>query len=425
MCSDYDFSASQFGFVPNRGSGKAVALAHDVGVYANACGSTVFYCSLDAQGAFDFLPHSVLLNKAIGVVPDGYWNCVYNWYSNMCVFVRWGTSVGDEICVNRGTRQGGLTSPFMFNLFYKDLIEDLNKCNYGITISGFNFNVMCYADDILICSVTSHGLQCLINKAEEYIKNNGLRFNPAKTECMLFGKCPFIATPHWTMDNVSLSVVPSMKYLGTMLCYDNGTSHIESRKSSAQKAYYSLQGAGVKYNGVELGTAVRIYQTAVESVIGYGCSSIHLSKSNSRLLDTLHCKQLKNIMGLKYSAHSSPILGGLSVLPISVSIAFGALTLFRSCLQCSSNTGVFYKLLMKNQSCVNTEKTLLGRVNSFLTTKNIRFQSYVLNDDVLCKLKKSFYIMNGHDGLIDSVRSLCNNYNDGSRQMLGLLLKSF
>ena len=86
----------------------------------------------------------------------------------MCVFVHWGTSLSDKICVKRGTRQGGLTSPFIFNLFYKDLIEDLNKCNYGITINGFNFNVMCYADDILLCSVTNYGLQCLIDRAVQY-----------------------------------------------------------------------------------------------------------------------------------------------------------------------------------------------------------------------------------------------------------------
>ena len=67
MCSDYDFSTSQYGFIPNRGSDKATVLAHDVGVFANSCGSTVFYCSLDAEGAFDFLPHPVLLNKAMEV----------------------------------------------------------------------------------------------------------------------------------------------------------------------------------------------------------------------------------------------------------------------------------------------------------------------------------------------------------------------
>ena len=79
------------------------------------------------------------------------------------------------------------------------LIEDLNKCNYGITINDFDFNFMCYADDILLCSVTNYGLQCLIDRAVEYIRNHVLRFNPD----MLFGKYSFTAIPRWTMNYIS------------------------------------------------------------------------------------------------------------------------------------------------------------------------------------------------------------------------------
>ena len=134
--------------------------------------------------------------------------------------------------------------------------------------------------------------------------------------------------------------------------------------------YYSLQGTDLKYNGVKLDTAIKIYRTAVEGVIGFGCSSIYISKTNKRMLDTIHCKHLKNIMGLKHSAHSSPILSGLSmsILPVSASTALSVLTLFKSCFQCSSNTGVFNRLLIKRHNCVNIEKTL-GRVHSFYIQK--------------------------------------------------------
>ena len=47
QCSDYEFSPSQFGFVPERGTDMAIALAHDVSSYCWSRGTAVFLCSLN------------------------------------------------------------------------------------------------------------------------------------------------------------------------------------------------------------------------------------------------------------------------------------------------------------------------------------------------------------------------------------------
>ena len=266
-CVSHEFSSSQFGFVANRGSNMATALAHDICAYSKAAGSTLFVCSLDAEGAFDNLPTCVMMQKAISVLPDEYWRILYVWYSQMSAVIKWNNITGNKISVKHGTRQGGLTSPFIFNLFYQNLIDKLNSRNCGITIGGNNYNVICYADDILLCSTTSSGLQTLINIANGYIQNCGLKFNPQKTECMLSGSNPFNNVPKWTIENVSLTVVPSIKYLGTILCGVNGDVHTTERKRAAQKAFFSLQGAGLKYGGVNPKTGTNIYSSAVASVM--------------------------------------------------------------------------------------------------------------------------------------------------------------
>ena len=43
----------------------AVSLANDIFTYCIDKGSPVFTCSLDAQGAFDEIPHSILFKKSI------------------------------------------------------------------------------------------------------------------------------------------------------------------------------------------------------------------------------------------------------------------------------------------------------------------------------------------------------------------------
>ena len=85
--------------------------------------------------------------------------------------------------------------------------------------------------------MTSSGLQHLIDKADVYIKNHGLNFNPVKTECMIYGVNPFVNGSSWILDNVSLKVVTSIKYLATTLSYqDKAKCHILSRNVASQKA---------------------------------------------------------------------------------------------------------------------------------------------------------------------------------------------
>ena len=57
----------------------------------------------------------------------------------MCVFVRWNNQTGD-IPVRKGKRQGGLISSFLHNLFYKNLIGELNKNVTGVVIGDYCYN---------------------------------------------------------------------------------------------------------------------------------------------------------------------------------------------------------------------------------------------------------------------------------------------
>ena len=80
----------------------------------------------------------------------------------MGVSIRWQHCMSERIPVNCEIKQGGLSSPFYFNLFYQQLIEELKNSSKG-----------------------------------EYIDNYGLKFNLYKTSCVIFGKHPFSVSPVW------------------------------------------------------------------------------------------------------------------------------------------------------------------------------------------------------------------------------------
>ena len=116
--------------------------------------------------------------------------------------------MSNTIKVCKDTRQGGLSSPFLFNL-----LESLAECNGGIKINCTSYNLFVYADDIFLTSLPATGLQTMINVEDKYITDHGLRFNPLKTECTIFGKCHLDPPPEWRLGGTHLVQTNSVNYL--------------------------------------------------------------------------------------------------------------------------------------------------------------------------------------------------------------------
>ena len=93
----------------------------------------------------------------------------------MRIQIRWNNNLSSDISVERGTRQGGLTSPLIFNAFYQDLVQKLQNNNqHGIVINGITYNIFAYADDLLLASTTVTELQSLIDLSVSQIEKCGL-----------------------------------------------------------------------------------------------------------------------------------------------------------------------------------------------------------------------------------------------------------
>ncbi len=68
------------------------------------------------------------------------------------------------------------------------MIENLSNMSAGVKIGSKSCSVFCYADEVLLLSVTPKGLQNLIDAADNYVSQNGLGFNSLKSVCVTFGK---------------------------------------------------------------------------------------------------------------------------------------------------------------------------------------------------------------------------------------------
>ena len=325
----------------------ATALTHDVIEYMNSRGSPVYACSLDAEGAFDGIPHPVLFKKALGVIPDMYWRILVYWYSILTVKIKWGNTMSESIKIDKGTRQGGLSSPFLFNIFYQEMIEELTNEKAGIVIDDLSYNVFCYADDILLCSASISGLQKLINIANGYIKNHGLRFNPEKTLCVTFGKSKFLERK-WFLENTCLEEKDSIKYLGVYLS-NNTKEHANSRISATRRAFFALKSTGVFAKGVKTEAMVYLFKTVIRPVLLYGLQSVSNTKKSWEEIEKLQSKLLKASLYLKPSCRNTPLLHAMKIPRIEESVRQQEVMLLSSLLTSTSRSSEFYKHLLANK----------------------------------------------------------------------------
>ena len=121
--------------------------------------------------------------------------------------------------VTNGVRQGGVLSPLLFYVYFNELSELLNKSGIGGNIGRTIINHMLYADDICIVSLSSSGLQHLLNICIDYSERHDLTFNAKKSMCMYFGTSinMHCGLPVIYLGNCECQFVNEVKYLGVII----------------------------------------------------------------------------------------------------------------------------------------------------------------------------------------------------------------
>ena len=81
-------------------------------------------CFLDIKKAFDRVNHFNLFMKLLNRgVPSYIMKLLYFWYRNQPFQVKWGQFLSVPFYVSNGIRQGGILSPYLFNVYINDLSD--------------------------------------------------------------------------------------------------------------------------------------------------------------------------------------------------------------------------------------------------------------------------------------------------------------
>jgi len=232
---------NQFGYKAAHGTEMAVYTLKETISYYKSLGSPVYLCFLDARKAFDRVNHWTLLKNLIEKgVPIHIVKLLLYWYRTQKVIIKWGKSVSDSFTTSNGIKQGGLLSPFLFNIYVDCINEALADSGIGCRVGETCMNTISYADDMVLMTPHAGSLQMLVNICERVAPELDIQYNTDKSVCMLIksGHERIAYTQDIRLNGVNLQFVQSFPYLGHII-----TSGGKDNED-IQKEYRKLNAAG-------------------------------------------------------------------------------------------------------------------------------------------------------------------------------------
>ena len=131
--------------------------------FANENGSRLYVCFLDVKKAFDCVWHDGLFYKLYNIgIDKAIFKVPQNLYKGMTSCVKFHGCKSDWFPILQGTRQGGVISPFLFLVYFNDLLYELERSGLGICIYNLALSSPTVADDMLVASFSKAGLDGLM-----------------------------------------------------------------------------------------------------------------------------------------------------------------------------------------------------------------------------------------------------------------------
>ena len=223
-CEEYLFTCdNQFGFKAQHSTEFCIYSLLEFIDYYKKRNTTVFVTFLDASKAFDRVNYWMLFSKLIDKnVPLFIVKLLVFWYTKQEMKVRWGNTISSSFKVGNGVKQGGILSPVLFNIYIDKLSIALNDTAIGGKIGGQLLNHLCYSDDMCLISISSSGMQQLLDVYHSFSIEHSLLYNETKSYSLCFkhNSIKFERSGFY-LGEMLIPKVTQYKYLGVIISDHN------------------------------------------------------------------------------------------------------------------------------------------------------------------------------------------------------------
>ena len=219
---------------------------------------------LDMEKAFDKVDHKILIEKMEKVIGERRWiSWIRDFLRGRTQTVKVGNAISAEEQITSGVPQGSVLGPYLFNIYVEDIEE------------GLSSTIRLFADDCVIYREVSSTadeayLQNDLALVGEWVKNNKMGLNVAKSKVLSFSRKKVKIIPNYWISGQILEVVEKYKYLGVVF----------HRSLGWEEQIQRLAGRGIKtlnfkmrqLRGTDNSIKEKAYKTLVRPIVEYAAS---------------------------------------------------------------------------------------------------------------------------------------------------------
>ena len=256
--------------------------------------------ALDVKGAFDNVSHDIILHHLnIYNCGEKMYQYVRNFLTDTTSTVRLGNLRSEKFTLpSKGTTQGSVISPMLFNLAMSSLPNQLKQ------IKGIRHAL--YADELTIWTTggstgtQQDQLQEAVQITEQYLATCGLSCAPEKSELLILrrrtrGRPPQeVPDPEVTLGGISIPKVSTLRILGLLIQKDGtGGAELEKLQRTVQQVTHLIKRVANKRHGLKQEDCIIMIQALLTSTITYGTPYVGMKNGQRNKVNILIRKALR------------------------------------------------------------------------------------------------------------------------------------
>lgn len=289
----------QFGFKKGGSTDSCTFVFKETVNYYVNDNSNVYGVLLDATKAFDRVNFCKMFQKLINrKMPKQVLLMLLHLYTNQQIRVAWNGCYSEKFSVTNGVRQGACSSPTLYSVYIDDLLKILEASKVGCYIGKMFVGALAYADDLTLLAPSIPACRKLLSICEDYAQTHGIKFNPSKSQLIVFGSGPR------PMANLCLSgqIIPEVQKVQHL-------GHAINNKLNDVDDVIAKRAAFVGQVNFIINTFKQLKSKILYNIFNIYCMSFfgsQLWKLNAELLGPLNTSYniaLRKILQLPHNSH--------------------------------------------------------------------------------------------------------------------------